>query len=106
FRSSIYPGTSQKDPLEPGDTIYSRADVSDPFGGYDVSGARLTLDDGNGNTVVNDLAMTARTNPANNGTPNRIFEYAYTIPASPNFGTWTRSEERRVGEEGRCGWAT
>lgn len=97
--TSIYPGTSQKDPLEPGDTIYIRADVSDPFGGYDVSGARLTLDDGNGNTVVNDLAMTARTNPANNGTPNRIFEYAYTIPASPNFGTWTASVTATEGSE-------
>jgi uncharacterized repeat protein (TIGR01451 family) len=98
--SAVYPATTTKTTWEPGDTVYIRADISDPFGGYDVSAATLLLKDGNGATVVNGSAMTARTNPTNNGTtPNRIFEYAYTIPASPNFGTFTAAVTGKEGSE-------
>ncbi len=102
--SAIYPSTATKAPgaaWEPGDVVYIRADISDPFGGYDVSGARLTLRDGNNAIVVNNAAMTARTSPAyNSGTPNRIFEYAYTIPASPNYGSYSVSVSGDEGAEG------
>jgi uncharacterized repeat protein (TIGR01451 family) len=81
--------------------VYVRADVSDPFGGYDVSGAKLTLKDDSNAVVVNNLAMTAKTNPIfTDGTPNRIFEYAYTLPASPNFGTYTAAVTATEGSEG------
>jgi uncharacterized repeat protein (TIGR01451 family) len=98
--SAAYPLTTQKTAYEPGDTVYIRADVSDPFGGYDVSGATLLLKDGSGATVVNNLAMTAKTSPVySSSTPNRIFEYAYTIPASPNYGTYSVSVTATEGGE-------
>lgn len=99
--SAVYPSTSTKTIWEAGDTIYIRADISDPFGGYDVSGARLTLRDGSNAIVVNNLAMTARTNPVySSGTPNRFFEYQYTIPTSPNYGTFTATVTGTEGQEG------
>lgn len=101
FFSAAYSSTDTKTGAwEPGDTVYVRADVSDPFGGYDVSSANLTLKDGNNTTVVNNLAMTAKTSPTyGSGTPSRIFEYAYTIPASPNFGTYTATVTAKEGTE-------
>src|SRR5690606_1023284 len=97
--TAIYPTVNVKDPWNPGDVVYIRADISDPFGGYDVSGARLTLTDGNGTTVVNNAAMTARTSPANNGTPNRIYAYRYPTPASPKFGLYTATVTATEGSE-------
>src|SRR3546814_17972369 len=45
--------------------------------------------------------MPAQTNPANDGaTPNRIFEYAYTLGATPDFGTWTAAVTGNEGTEG------
>ena len=95
--------TTKATAWEPGDTVYIRADISDPFGGYDVSGARLTLRDGSNAIVVNNLPMTARTSPAyNSSTPNRVFEYAYTIPTTPapNYGTFNASVNGDEGLEG------
>ncbi|WP_181168204.1 DUF11 domain-containing protein [Cognatiluteimonas lumbrici] len=93
FFSAQYPSTAQKTHWEPGDTVYIRADISDPFGGFDVSAAnsRLTLADADGGPLIlNNVSLTPRTNPTEgNGVPNRILEYAYTLPASPSFGTWT-----------------
>lgn len=97
--SAIYPSSATKTAWEPADVVYIRADVSDPFGGYDVNGARLTLKDANNVTVVNNVAMTARTNPANDGTPNRIYESTYTVPASPSYGTYTATVTATEGVE-------
>ncbi len=100
FYTTAWPGTTPKTGAwEPGDTVYIRADVSDPFGGYDVSGANLLLKDGSSATVVN-AAMTAKTNPVySSSTPNRIFEYAYTVPANPNYGTFSASVTATEGGE-------
>ena len=74
FYSAVYPSTATKTSWEPGDTVYIRADVSDPFGGYDVTSATLSLTDAGGAPILAGAAMTARTNPTNDGaTPNRIF---------------------------------
>ncbi len=97
--SAAYPSTATKTTWEPGDVVYIRADISDPFGGYDVSAATLLLKDGTGATVVNGSAMTAKTSPANDGTPNRIYEYAYTIPASPNYGSFLAAVTGKEGSE-------
>jgi uncharacterized repeat protein (TIGR01451 family) len=88
---------------EPGDTVYIRADISDPFGGFDVSAAntKLTLADADGGPLIlNGVAMTPRTSPAEgDGVPNRILEYAYTLPASPSLGTWTATVTASEGAE-------
>ena len=89
FYSAAYPSTSTKTSWNPGDHVYVRAVVSDPFGGYDVSAANLTFTDPGSTIRVNNLAMTAKTSPTNDGaTSTRIFEYDYTLPASPVYGNW------------------
>ena len=97
---AIYPSTSTKTTFEAGDSIYIRANASDPFGGYDISSATLVLKDGLGNTVASG-AMTPRTSPANDGTPNRIFEYGpYLVPTNANFGTFVAEVTANEGTEG------
>lgn len=99
--SAAYPSTATTTEWSPGDTMYIRADVSDPFGGYDVSAATLTLKDGGNNTVVNAVAMPAATSPIySSGTANRIFEYPYVVPASPVYGTYSASVIADEGSEG------
>jgi len=106
FHSAIHPSTATRTSWEPGDTVYIRADISDPFGGYDVSSATLTLTDADGTQVLSGATMTARTSPTNDGaTPNRIFEYAYTLGATPDFGTWTAAVTGNEGSEGTV-WHT
>jgi uncharacterized repeat protein (TIGR01451 family)/fimbrial isopeptide formation D2 family protein len=101
FYSAAYPSTATKTSWEPGDTVYLRADISDPFGGYDVSSASLNLTDANGTPIVTGGVMTAKTNPTNDGaTPNRIFEYTYTLGASPAFGSWSAAVTGNEGSEG------
>jgi uncharacterized repeat protein (TIGR01451 family) len=85
--SAVHPSTATKAQYVQGDTVWIRAVISDPFGGQDVSGARLRLVDAVGTVLVNDVAMTART--AGTGGATRIFEGSYTIPANPRVGTWT-----------------
>jgi hypothetical protein len=66
FFSAQYPATATKAIWEPGDTVYIRADVSDPFGGFDVSAANstLALADADGGPLVHGGAtLDARTNP-------------------------------------------
>ena len=90
FYSAVYPATTQKTTWAAGETVYVRASISDPFGGYDVSAARLTFTDPNATVRVNNLAMTAMTTPTNavGQSASRVFEYAYVLPASPPYGNW------------------
>src|SRR5690606_19698236 len=101
--SAQYPSTASKPTWEPGETVYIRADVSDPFGGFDVSAtnSRLSLADADGGPLVlNNVILTPRTNPTEgDGVPNRILEYAYTIPATPAFGNWTATVTASEGFE-------
>ncbi|MDQ2701449.1 MAG: hypothetical protein M3Y70_01235 [Pseudomonadota bacterium] len=99
FHTAAYAAAGSKTVWNPGNSVYIRADVSDPFGGYDVSGARLTLTDPDGTVHVNNAVMPAVTNPSNNGTPNRYFEYQFNIPGNPDFGNWVASVTATEGSE-------
>ncbi|HTU67941.1 MAG TPA: hypothetical protein VMF52_18475 [Steroidobacteraceae bacterium] len=87
----------------PGATVYVRAQVSDPFGSFDIGGARITIIDPANVTQVNNLAMTAQGAPATcNSTTAAtcIYQYAYTVPASPSLGGWTIRITASEGTEG------
>ena len=98
FYDAPYPGGAQKTTWKEGDTVYIRAVVSDPFGGYDVSKAYLLLKDANGATQLSKQgtpAANVMSNPTSyalptngSGTSLRIFEEAYIVPASPAYGNW------------------
>ncbi len=82
-----------------GGTVYLRAVVSDPFGDYDITSARFDVIDSSGtlrSSITQTLPVTET--PVNDPTL-AIFEYAYTVPASPS-GTWTVWVTANEGSEG------
>lgn len=81
-----YPGGVLTTNFAPGATVFMRAVVSDPFGSFDIAGARLTLLDPNGATVLNSVAMAQ---VADSGAATRTYELSYTFPGGATPGAWT-----------------
>jgi uncharacterized repeat protein (TIGR01451 family) len=82
----------------PGQTVYVRATISDPFGSFDITGADSTLTDSEGTIQVTTAAMTEAND---SGAATKVFEYAYTIPPLGPTGNWsievTATEGTEVG---------
>ncbi|MEZ5500320.1 MAG: hypothetical protein R3E77_12930 [Steroidobacteraceae bacterium] len=97
MHTAAYPSTAVASTFLPGATIHIRAVVSDPFGSFDIAGARLTLVDGNGATQVNNAAMAQ---VADNGAALRTYEFAYTVPLNGAPGVWTANVTATEGSEG------
>jgi trimeric autotransporter adhesin len=101
--SAAYNGGATQTTFYPGATVYVRAQVSDPFGSFDIGGARITLIDPANVTQVSNVAMTAQGAPAtcnSTAAATCIFQYAYTLPASPSLGGWTVRITASEGTEG------
>lgn len=100
FHSVAYPGVGPLASVVPGQTVYIRAAVTDPFGSYDITGATLTLRNPSGTimtpTPIAMSAMTADT-PL---TATKIFEYLYTVPPAGPTGNWTATVVTTEGTEG------
>lgn len=104
--AAAYSSIAQKTSYAPGDTVYVRAVISDPFGSYDVNHATLKLTDPNGVIAVNGIAMTqmdsnptqADSNPT--GAATHTYEYSYTLPANAPIGNWTAGVTGYEGTEG------
>jgi uncharacterized repeat protein (TIGR01451 family) len=98
--SAAYPATTQKTAWEPGDVVYLRATVSDPFGDADISSATIALTDGVGSTV-GVAGWAAKTETPSDNPAVRIFEGTYTVPTSPapNYGMFTASVTAKEGLE-------
>jgi uncharacterized repeat protein (TIGR01451 family) len=87
----------------PGATVFVRAQVSDPFGSFDIGGATVTIIDPSNVTQVSNVAMTAQGAPAtcnSQAAATCVFQYAYTVPASPSLGGWTVRVTASEGTEG------
>ncbi|NOQ87784.1 MAG: hypothetical protein GQ550_02580, partial [Gammaproteobacteria bacterium] len=82
--SAAYPLTSQFSSYEPGRTVYIRATVSDPFGNADITNADITITDPTPAVQVNAVAMPPVATPTG---ATLVYEYQYTIPATPD-GLW------------------
>ena len=94
----------------PGNTLFVRAQISDPFGSFDISSATISLIDPAGTTVVPNAAMTAQGAAAGCGLTTSatcIYQYQYTVPASPVDGQLDhpRDRERRRRRESPT-WAS
>ena len=95
-----FPGGAQLANFAPGDDVFVRAVISDPFGSFDINPqTQPTLDivDPNG-TVV--LAAQALNQVADSGLANRTFEFQYTIPGTGPSGAWTMRVTGFEGTEG------
>jgi uncharacterized repeat protein (TIGR01451 family) len=94
---------AQQGTWNPGNTLFIRATVSDPFGSFDISGATLSIIDAGGTTLVTNQAMTAQGAAAGCGLPTSatcVLQYQYTVPASPVYGSWTIRVTANEGVEG------
>ncbi len=95
--STAYPGTTLSPTPAPGATVFMRAVVSDPFGSFDISGARLTLLNPSSGTVLNNVAMAQ---VADSGAATRTYELSYALPANAPAGGWTMRVVASEGTEG------
>lgn len=92
-----YPGGSSGGGFVPGATAYLRAVVSDPFGSFDISAARVSVEDPSGTPL---LANQAMTRVADSGAATATFEWPFVVPPGGIAGGWT---VRVVADEGTEG---
>jgi uncharacterized repeat protein (TIGR01451 family) len=101
--NAAFNGGSAQASFAPGATVFVRAQVSDPFGSFDISSARISIIDPGNVVRVNDQLMTAQGAPATCNSTSAatcIFQYAYTVPAAPTVGNWTIQVTGFEGVEG------
>jgi uncharacterized repeat protein (TIGR01451 family) len=90
--SAAFNGGAAQETFYPNATVYVRALISDPFGSFDISSARISIIDPGNVTRVNDQLMTAQGSPATCNSQSAatcIFQYAYPVPAGAAAGGWT-----------------
>jgi uncharacterized repeat protein (TIGR01451 family) len=95
-----YPGGSSGGGFVPGATAYLRAVVSDPFGSFDISAVRVSVEDPSGTPLLSNQAMTR---VADNGAATATFERPFVVPPESVAGGWT---VRVVADEGTEGTVT
>jgi uncharacterized repeat protein (TIGR01451 family) len=101
--SAAFNGGVAQSTFYPGANVFVRAQISDPFGSFDISSARITIIDPSNVTQVNSQLMTAQGAPATCNSlaaSTCIFQYQYTVPASPSLGGWTIRVTGNEGVEG------
>jgi uncharacterized repeat protein (TIGR01451 family)/fimbrial isopeptide formation D2 family protein len=91
-----WPGGATGTVVSPGDTVYLRAAVSDPFGAFDVTSAAVTVADANGSPALASTAMT----PVDSSGAIRTFEVAYVPTTIGPEGQWTVTVTAQEGIEG------
>ena len=75
--SNAYPAGVGMTNLTPGQTVYIRSRVSDPFGYYDITDAELSVNYPGGNLTGISMPV------VNSANCTRIFEYAWSVPTAP-----------------------
>jgi hypothetical protein len=101
--SAAFNGGVAQSVFYPGTNVFVRAQISDPFGSFDIGSARITLIDPANVTQVNNQLMTAQGAPAtcnSTSAASCVFQYQYTLPASPSLGGWTVRITANEGTEG------
>ena len=71
----------------PGDTAYLRTTISDPFGNYDITDAKIDIINPNGITILSGISM-GDAEPPVHGAAERTYEYPFDTTSYPN-GVWT-----------------
>lgn len=97
--SAAYPASTK--PLTSrymvGDWVYTRAVVSDPFGSFDIYSVTIDITDANATPMITGALMTM---VLDSGLATKTFEYAYQVPATTAFGSWTYAITANEGVEG------
>jgi len=103
--SAAFNGGAQQASFFPGATVFVRAAISDPFGSFDISSARITVRDAANVVQVNNQLMNALGAPATCASTTATtctFEYSFVLPGTPvpALGTWSISVIGNEGVEG------
>ncbi len=101
--TQAYNNGVQQGTFNPGNNVFVRATVSDPFGSFDISSATISIINPAGTTLVNNAPMTGQGAAAGCGSMTSatcVFQYQYTVPASPVMGGWTIRVTANEGIEG------
>jgi len=69
----------------PGDTVYLRTTISDPFGSYDISDATIDIINPNGITVISDMQMNMEDD---SGLAEKTYEYTFDTTGQLS-GVWS-----------------
>jgi uncharacterized repeat protein (TIGR01451 family) len=93
---AAWPGGATGTVFSPGDTAWLRAVVSDPFGAFDITAARVQVANADGTGVLAPTVMPQ----VDSGGATRTFEYAYVPTSIGPEGNWTVSVEADEGTEG------
>jgi len=92
---AAYPAGVPKTTFSPGDTVYFRSVVSDPFGANDIESAVLDIVDAGANAttglIMTEVAATAAL---------KTWEYQYNIVGLPAQGAWNATVTSDEGTEG------
>jgi uncharacterized repeat protein (TIGR01451 family) len=98
FYNAAYSGGTQITTASPGQTIYVRATVSDPFGAYDITGATLAMMNPSG--AVQSPTPAAMTETSYSNAASKIYEYSFTLPTGAGaLGTWRAQVNATEGTE-------
>ena len=84
--NAAYSGGAAQGSFAISSTVYVRAVISDPFGSFDISAARISITDAAAVVRVTNAAMTQ---VADSGAATRTYEYAYVVPAGAPPGGWS-----------------
>jgi uncharacterized repeat protein (TIGR01451 family) len=101
--NTAFNGGSAQGTFAPGATVFVRALISDPFGSFDISSARITVLDPANNVVVDNQPMTAQGAPATCNSFSAatcLFEYPVTLSPTAPTGWWTARVTGFEGVEG------
>lgn len=93
---AAFPAGNSLDPAPPGGQIWIRAEVSDPFGVFDIGEVEVDILDPSGNTVASGLSMTE---VDDDGAAIATYEREYLLPFDAAEGVWTARVTAREGFE-------
>jgi uncharacterized repeat protein (TIGR01451 family) len=94
---AAYSGGTPQASFAIGSTVYVRAVISDPFGSFDISAARITITDA---ASVVRVASAAMPQVVDSGGATRTYEYAYVVPVGAPPGGWSVQITGVEGTEG------
>jgi trimeric autotransporter adhesin len=101
--NAAFNGGAAQGTFFPSTNVFVRAQISDPFGSFDIGSARISIIDPAGTTQVNNQPMVAQGAPAtcnSQSAASCIFQYQFAVPAAPVLGGWTVRVTGNEGTEG------
>jgi len=101
--NAAFNGGALQDTFFPSASVFVRAQISDPFGSFDIGSARISIIDPAGTTRVNNQLMTSLGTAANcesQSAATCTYQFQYNLPASPVLGGWTVRVTGNEGTEG------